>query len=45
MLLCGNKSALGKDIFEAMISNEIMNKEKIEKMKENGEILMELWGE
>ena len=51
MMICGNQSAMGKQVFEALTCSKVFGDSdeeqntKIEQLKISGEILMELWGE
>lgn len=45
LLLCGNQSAMGREVFDTIEKHELLTKEKVSEMKENGDIMMELWGE
>jgi hypothetical protein len=51
MMICGNQSAMGKEVFEALKHSKVFGdteekqSEEITKMKGSGDILMELWGE
>ena len=46
ILVCGAKSAMGKQVLGALLEEKIIESEEmLSEMKSSGRLLMELWGE
>ena len=44
-MICGNKKGMGHKLNEVLINNGILSDIEINEQKQNGSIMMELWGE
>ena len=44
-MICGNKKGMGHKLNEVLINNGILSDIELNELKQNGSIMMELWGE